>query len=473
MNARRVLFATPEIFPFVKTGGLGDVAASLPPALAAAGIDIRIIVPGYAEITGALQDAKILHTFDDLYGGRDARLLRGTLAGFQAYVLESPQFFSGRRGPYVDAGGKDWPDNHLRFAAFCRVAAELDLHDPLWTAEIIHGNDWPCGLIPAFCAARGRSPARNVFTIHNLAYQGLFSAEIFPQLKLPPSYFTHTGMEFWGHVSYLKAALIHADHVTTVSPTYAQEIQTAEFGCGLDGLLRERKDSLTGILNGVDRDAWNPAADPHVKFPYASDLLEAKRKNKHELLKEFGLAQGKGMLFGVVSRLTEQKGLDLLLAALPAFLEHEDVKVVVLGAGDKPLEEAISSLAKTYPSRVGVRLGYDEGLAHRIQAGADSIIVPSRFEPCGLVQMYALRYGSPPVVRETGGLADTVIEGETGFLFARSEAGNLLRALRRAHKAYHSPDQWAQMQRDGMEQVFSWDGAAKEYAKIYDRLIPA
>ncbi|MDB5478334.1 MAG: hypothetical protein JWM96_829 [Alphaproteobacteria bacterium] len=466
----RVLFATSELYPFVKTGGLGDVAAGMPQAMDKIGVDIRYFLPGYPEIKKNLRHKKTIHDFDALFGQTSCRIVLGTLpGGIKAYILDAPGFFE-RSHPYLDEEGKDWEDNHLRFGAFCYAAAHLVQYDPKWAPDILHGNDWQCGLIPAY-KAFGRLSFATIMTIHNIGYQGLFPAEYLSQLHLPPESLSVYGVEYYNQIGFLKAGLYYADHLTTVSPTYADEICTPEMGCGLEGLLVTRRHDLTGILNGIDGDIWDPRMDPALAFQYNEKTLAPKRQDKKVLLKELGLkGKEKEILLGFIGRLTPQKGIDLLLEALP-LLEDQKLNLIIVGTGDAALEEQCRMVAEQYPDRVVAHIGYDEDLAHRVIAGADAIIVPSYFEPCGLVQMYALRYGALPIVRQTGGLADSVTP-QTGFLFEGQTPQDLKNALLDAINLYYNaPKTWAKMQKTAMKQDFSWDASAKEYCSVYTRLL--
>ncbi|HYD19170.1 MAG TPA: glycogen synthase GlgA [Patescibacteria group bacterium] len=477
----KVLFATSEIYPHLKTGGLGDVSAALPEALLQKGAELRLLLPGYPQIMKALLRPKKIASLPRFFGTEQADLLLAELpGGIKTYVLYAPELYD-RPGPYGDANGRDWVDNHLRFGAFCRVAADLGDYDAKWQPDIIHGNDWQCGLIPAYLQLRAAPRPVSILTIHNLAFQGLFPRTTMSDLGLPDDMFDVNGVEFYNQVGFLKAGLYYADRVTTVSPTYAREITTPEYGCGLDGLLRSRGAQVTGILNGIDQEQWNPETDNAVLQRYGAQTLESKFQNKLNLIAEVGLpAQAADdPLFAVVSRLTHQKGLDLLVEAAPA-LFREGMRLVVLGSGDSSVERAFSDLSSAYPGHCALHIGYNENLAHRVQAGADAMIVPSRFEPCGLVQLYALRYGTLPVVRATGGLADSVIDAgwdviqtnATGFVFELATAPALGETVKRAMAAFRQPARWRQMQKNAMAQDFGWAGAADKYLALYESLRP-
>jgi len=456
----RVLFATPECAPLTKTGGLGDVSAALPAALRAQGNDVRVLLPRYREIDPA--------------GAEERAQLR--LLGMEVRVLEKgdcllvdvPALYDRDGNPYQDAAGADWPDNALRFGLLSRVAALLaGSASPLaWRPEVLHCNDWPAALAPVYLHFE---PARSgtVMTVHNLAFQGIFDAALLERLELPRATFAIEGVEFYGRLSFLKGGLVYADAISTVSPTYAREIQTEELGCGLDGVLRERRGVLRGILNGVDGEIWNPMTDPHIAERYSWTSLERKAANKLALQSRLNLAPApQAPLLGVVSRFTHQKGIDLLAGALDELVQL-GAQVCVLGRGEREYEAALSAAAARHPGRVACAIGFNEELAHLIEAGADMFLMPSRFEPCGLNQMYSQRYGTPPVARATGGLIDTIMDGETGFLFAPAESAALVAAVNRALAIYGDARRWRELQRRGMTRDFSWAGPARQYAGLY------
>jgi starch synthase len=464
-----VLFMAPECAPLTKTGGLGDVCAALPAALRDMGVDARVLMPGYTEVlrrTRGRELAKVRAL------GFDVRLLAATLpSGVPLLVLDCPALYARSGGPYLGPSGEDWPDNWARFGVMSRVAALISgAASPLrWRPHVVHGNDWPSGLAPAYLRLEPMPRAASLFTIHNLAFQGHFDASLRERLELPPESFGIDGVEFYGRISFLKGGIAYADAIGTVSPTYADEIQGEEHGCGLGGLLRHRSAVLTGILNGIDTAQWDPAADPHIARNYDASKLERKAANKAALQRRFGLADDPDVpLIGQVGRLTEQKGADLVIEAGEALARLG--QLAILGSGMRPLEQGLSALAARHPGRVGVRIGFDEELAHLVEAGADLFLMPSRFEPCGLNQMYSQRYGTPPVARATGGLADTIEDGVTGFLFASASAGGLVQAVRRAIATRSDADAWRAMQRAGMARDFSWSAAARRYAGLYQRL---
>ena len=480
----RVLFATPEIAPWVKTGGLGDVSAALPAALAQAGIGVRVLVPAYPALLDAFPERETIANVVQP-GGRLAPAALSCAAlrpGLELLLLECPTYYERFGGPYQDRTGRDWSDNALRFGLLSKIAALLaSTRTPLdWQPDVLHCNDWQTALASAYLHYRLEPAARSVTTIHNLAFQGLFAASLLEALDLPASAMAIDGVEFHGQISFLKAGLQHADRITTVSPTYAREICEPEHGCGLDGLLRHRRDrrasDLRGILNGVDTDEWNPATDRHIAATYDAASLGAKALNRTALAERMGLELDAGTpLLGMVGRLTHQKGVDLVLAAAPALLER-GARLAVLGAGEAAMERAWRELAESHPGRIAVQLRFDESLAHQIEAGADMFLMPSRFEPCGLNQMYSLAYGTPPVVRATGGLADTVVDCDArsraggtanGFRFADPTVAQLLDATMRAIDAWRDPRLWRELQRNGMSRDWGWSAAARHYAELY------
>ncbi len=482
----RVLHAAAEVFPLVKTGGLADVVGALPQALMRQGADVRLVLPGYPAIVDAVAQQKPVLELGPLFGAGRVTLRLGTMphSGVPAYVIDAPWLYRRVGGPYQMAGGAEWPDNLQRFALLGWMAAHLaggEL-DSRWAPELLHVHDWHAALACAYLAAHPADTASTVFTVHNLAYQGLFPPQDFAQLGLPLHFMQSHGLEFHGQLSFMKAGLKYAKRVTTVSPTYAREIATHEFGCGLDGVVRSRGQDVRGILNGVDGAVWDPARDVELAARYSAGDLAGKRRNKEALQREAGLEVKPGaLLLGVVSRLTAQKGLDLVLAAMPALLRH-GAQLMVQGSGDPVLEAAFAAAAFAHPGQVAVRIGYDEGLAHRVIGGADAILVPSRFEPCGLTQLYGLRYGTLPLVRRVGGLADTVVDADeaslragraTGFVFDAPTVGALEVAVERVVRAHAQPALWQSLMTTAMAQDFSWDGAAKRYLDLYRELASA
>jgi len=467
----RVLHVAAEVFPHVKTGGLADVVGALPRALGAHGIDARLLLPGLPAILDALQKPRKLLELGALFGAARVSLLRGTLPGSDVvtYVIDSPWLYAREGGPYHDATGRDWADNLQRFALLGWTAAHLAAgeFEARWAPQIVHAHDWHAALACCYLAAHPGARARSLFTVHNLAYQGRFPVADFAALALPAGFAQPFGaLEYHGELSFMKAGLVTANHVTTVSPSYAREITTAEFGCGLEGVIASRAADLTGILNGIDTAVWNPSSDTLLSKNYSAEDLAGKRQCKLALQQEYGLPQhGDAPLFAVVSRLSNQKGLDLLLESLPQLCEAR-AQVVLLGSGDPDLQQSFLAAAAAHPQQIGVRIGYDEALAHRIIAGADVIVAPSRFEPCGLTQLYGLRYGTLPLVRRVGGLADTVDE-TSGFVFDHADAGSLRTALRAALLAWREPGRWQRLQRVAMTRDHSWSTAAANYATLY------
>jgi starch synthase len=476
----RVLSVASEIFPIVKTGGLADVVGALPHALAREGVDVSTLIPGYPAVLNALADGEPVLEIADLFGG-PARVIAATVAGLKLYVVEAPHLYDRVGGPYVDHDGNDWPDNAFRFAALAQIGARIGqgaIADV--RPDIIHAHDWQTGLVPAYIHYSGRPGPATVVTIHNLAFAGRFAADVLAPLGLPPAAFAIDGVEYFGDVSFLKAGLQFADRITTVSPTYAIEIATPESGMGFDGLLRARGDRFSGILNGIDADVWDPAHDPLITAPYDAERPAPRARNTAALRRRFALDdEPAALLVGIVSRLSWQKGLDLLLDALPRLISR-GIQFAVLGAGDAPLESGFTDAVAAYPGRIGVYVGYDEAVAHLVQAGANAILVPSRFEPCGLTQLCALRYGAIPIVSRVGGLADTVIDANemgraagvaTGIVFAPPASQALESALVRATDLFAHPADWQRMQRNAMRADVSWDRSGRQYAQLYRDMI--
>ena len=479
----KVLFATSEAHPLAKTGGLADVSGALPAALRAIKVDARVLMPGYPS---ALEKTKKLARLFrlELPGHGEAALLQGVFPdnGVPVYLIEHPGYYA-REGLYQDKSGQDWPDNAMRFGLLSRVAAMLagTLSPPDFRPDVLHCNDWQTGLAPAYLHFH-QHPTPSVFTIHNLAYQGVFPPDILNALELPPESFSINGVEYYGRLSFLKAGLFYASHITTVSPNYAREIRTEAFGMGMQGLLAGRSRDLSGILNGIDMREWNPATDPHLYAHYSVDRLAGKLANKLALQKELGLEVDAGApLLGMVSRITHQKGSDVVLDAVPELLKL-GAQFAVLGSGDAALEERWRRLAVAHPDRVAVSIGYDETLAHRIEAGADIFLMPSRFEPCGLNQMYSQRYGTPPLVHKVGGLADTVTHASaenldngtaTGFVIERLDSDTLVATLRNAIALYHNRPLWKKLMQNGMKRDFAWSNSAQQYLGVYEKILSA
>ena len=485
-----VLFVTPECYPLIKTGGLADVAGALPLALAPLGVEAKVLLPAYRGLLDQIASPTVVAEVVDVFGGV-GRLVAGTAeGGLNVLLLDAPHLYERAGNPYLGPDGVDWPDNDKRFGALSWIAAQLALGSvrtaAAWRPDIVHLHDWQAALTAAYLRFRPATvgPPANVppslLTIHNLAFQGLFPAETLAGLRLPAASFTVDGLEYYGQVSFLKAGVRYADHLSTVSPTYAREILTTEQGMGFDGLLQARAGELTGIVNGIDDAVWDPAADPLIVAPYSARRLNAKAANKAALQTELGLDVRRDVaLFCVVSRLTTQKGLDLLLAAMPAALAR-GAHFAVLGSGERDLEAAFTSAASNHRGQVAVVIGYDESLSHRLQAGADAIVVPSRFEPCGLTQLYGLRYGTLPVVARVGGLADTVIDANemalrdgvaTGFQFAPVNAAALATALERAIELFADERGWLRIVRRAMSRDVGWDRAALDYVALYERML--
>jgi starch synthase len=481
----KILFVTPECAPYVKTGGLGDVSAALPATLAALGHDVRVLVPAYSamEVNGEVGDAVEIPA----HGPWPAAELLAIKAdnGVTMLLLACPALYQRAGGPYVDASGQDYHDNALRFGLLSRVAATLGTAaSPCddWQAEVVHANDWPCGLAPLYLAqarilASHEPAAASVMTIHNLSFQGIFPMDLADMLGIPGHWRGIDGVEFWGQLSMLKAGLQFADAITTVSPTYAREIQTEDFGMGLQGVLKARSDRLTGILNGIDTQLWDPERDPLLPHRFSAADLKGKALDKAALQRRCGLFVDPGaMLFGVVSRVTAQKGIDLVLAALDGMLA-QGAQLVVLGQGDPELQDALLTAAHVHPDAISVTVQFDEGLAHQIEAGADCFLMPSRFEPCGLNQMYSQAYGTPPIVAATGGLVDSVVDATkqpwdgTGFVMASQDLAGLEDAITRAMSAWRNVGRWQQIQRNGMSRSFAWSESAARYLEVYQRAI--
>lgn len=477
---QKILFATSEVHPLIKTGGLADVAASLPRALLKLGHDVKIILPAYASVmqklTTGVKEVAQLHV-----DGRSLSIKQTRLPGSRVTVLlvDIPEFSAREGNPYCGPDGADWQDNHKRFYLFAKAAEliALDQAQLEWRPTIVHCNDWQTGLIPALLSLHPERPA-TVFTIHNLAYRGLFSYQVFEELQLPSGFWHHERIEFYGQMSFMKGGLAFADFITTVSPSYANEIQQPEFGCGLDGLMRYRSDSLAGILNGIDMDEWNPGSDAHISVNFNRRTLGNKVKNKLALQEELGLTLDQRLpLLGFVGRLVDQKGIDLILAQMPQLLSTP-CQLVILGSGFPHYEAALTEIANTHPGRVSVTIGYNESFAHRIEASSDIFLMPSLFEPCGLNQLYSLRYGTLPVVHAVGGLRDTVFEqqGEAvdehanGFVFEHPTPELLFAAIERALATYKHPAHWKQLQLNAMSKDFSWDMSAQQYVAIYAKL---
>lgn len=475
----RVLAVASEVFPLIKTGGLADVVGALPLALKARDVSMRVMVPGYPSVKTGLVDGRVVYTFDDLFGG-PASIVAGNARGLELLVLDAPHLFDRPGNPYVGPDGADWADNWRRFAALGRAAADVGRgRVGEFTPEVVHCHDWQAALAAVYLRYAEQPKAKTIVTIHNLAFQGNFGASIFRELGLPPAAFSIAGVEYYGGVGYLKGGLQLADAITTVSPTYAREICTPEAGMGLDGLLRERRNVLTGILNGADTDVWDPETDTSLTATYNTSRIRLRALNKRAVEDRFGLKAGDGIIFSVVSRLTWQKGIDILAAAIDGLVAR-GARFAILGSGDPALETLLGSAARRNSGQVGLISGYDEALSHLLQGGADAIVMPSRFEPCGLTQFYGLRYGCVPVVSRVGGLADSVIDANdaalsagvaTGLQFLPVEAASFEAALMKAQDLYADERVWQTMQKRGMRSDVSWKKSSSHYAELYRRIV--
>lgn len=489
---RNVLFLSSEVYPYAKTGGLADVSAALPQVLRELGHDVRIMMPKYGFIGEKKQKIHIINRLQGMdfeIAGKytvaqaksSAILTQKTRV--QIYLLENEDYFE-RPGLYVDPDtGKDYPDNDERFILYARAAFEL-CKRLLWKPDIIHCNDWQSGLVPAYLNTAMRDDpffenTRTVFTIHNLAYQGNFPAASFEKTELPQEAFSTDGLEFFGQVSYMKAGIAYADAITTVSETYAHEIRTPEFGCGMEGLLTKRKRDLYGILNGIDLQIWDPKTDMNIVRNYSAEAIEAKEECKKDLCIAMGIPYKAGVpVLGLIARFSDQKGLDILAPVIDQIIAS-DAQLVLLGSGEKKYEDMFDALQKKHPEQIGLYLGFHDNFAHKIEAGADIFLMPSQYEPCGLNQMYSMHYGTVPVVRKTGGLADTVLDIEestkrraTGFVFEHYDSKHLWHTVERALNAYHNDkDLWHSLQTNGMKKDFSWTRSAIRYAEVYEKVL--
>lgn len=468
----RVLQVAAEVFPLVKTGGLADVIAALPPAMAQAGADVRLLLPGFPAIVDSVAGARTVVDVGPCFGALRVRLLRARMPGtaLPVYIIDAPHLYRRGGGPYQAEDGRDWPDNLQRFALLGWIAARLASGDadPDWTPEIVHAHDWHAAMTCAYMSDHLPTRAASVFTIHNLAYQGQFAHDDWSLLGLSSRYMSPAGFEFHGQLCFMKAGLQFARRITTVSPTYAREITSAQFGCGLEGVIRNRTADLSGIVNGIDAAVWNPATDGAIARLYDVANPAGKAECRSALQAMCGLdIDAHALVVTVVSRLTWQKGLDLLLEVVPE-LVADGMQLAIQGNGDPALEDAFRRAAAAHAGRVALTIGYSETRAHQLIAGADVIAVPSRFEPCGLTQLYGLRYGTLPVVRRVGGLADTIDDGRTGFAFDADNAPALRDTLRRAAAVRaNEPDVWTSMMRAGMEQDLSWSQPALRYLDLY------
>lgn len=474
-----VLLASAEIFPLAKTGGLADVCASLPSALRDFGAEARVIMPAYRGVATAAAAKPVGRPFRPLIGADAVRLLRGHLPGSRVpvYLVHCPELYDRPGTPYADQHGQDHPDNAIRFGVLSKVAAMFGTKEGLddWRADVVHGHDWHCGLASAYLKFGDHSTAASVFTIHNLAYQGNFDRKVRKSLGIDSLAFHMDGLEFYGHLSFMKAGIFYADAVTTVSPTYAREIQSSELGCGMDGVLKFRSDRLSGILNGIDIEEWNPATDRRLPASYSAEEPAGKAQCRGELLKAKSLNAGDDdLVLGMLGRMAPQKGWELMLDAAPTLLER-GTTIVLMGSGNKHYEDRIRALGSRFPDRFGHQEGFNEDFAHLLVGGADVLAIPSVFEPCGLVQMYAQRYGTIPIAHRTGGLGDSITDIDdagrgpsTGFLFRPASSDALIRAVARASRLRaERPEEWNQLQSNGMGRDFSWRRSARQYAQVF------
>lgn len=476
-----ILFATSEAYPLAKTGGLGDVSGQLPRSLQAQGARLRTIMPGYRGVLDKLSSHKTIAVLQiaDLSVKIHESMLPGSRV--KVWIVDCPELYDRDGGPYQDTAGNDWPDNAQRFAIFDKAVCEIALGRAGidWPVDVVHCHDWQTGLIPALLKLEPKSPA-TLFTIHNLAYQGLFPHRTFLDLGLPSHYWSPQALEFHGQLSFIKGGLVFADRINTVSPHYAEEIKTLEFGCGLEGLLQHRASVLSGILNGIDIREWNPSTDPHLAENYNKRNIPSKVLNKPALQSLFELPQATDRpVISMVSRLTHQKGVDVIVDALPELLKLP-LQLMILGTGDRHLEQELQSAAAAHSTRLGVKIAYNESWAHLLIGGSDIFIMPSRFEPCGLTQLYSLRYGTVPMVRNVGGLADTVVDTypatldrstATGIIIADDTPAALIAAIQKGLELYQNKPVWQKLQLSGMRQEFSWAASAREYLKLYRELI--
>lgn len=477
----RILYISSEAFPLIKTGGLADVAGSLPSALLKQSQDVRLLLPAYSEVLQKVVKRKVL--VETSYYDMPVKIIETRLPGTKVIVwlVDCPPVYDRPGGPYTDHRGQPWHDNALRFAILCHAAIDISLNKLKlkWKPNIVHCNDWQSGLVPALLSLHKKRPA-TIFTIHNLSYQGVFEHITFKDLLLPDQLWHMGGLEFHGHMSFVKGGLAYADKITAVSPNYAREILTPEYSNGLDGLLKHRKKHLSGILNGIDEKSWNPGTDKHLSQKYNRRSLNKKALNKIALQKELSLPIDIAIpMFGLVSRLVEQKGLDIILKSLAKLLT-KPVQIVILGTGDTHYEIQLNKWAKKYPKKLEVVIGYDEALAHRIEAASDIYLMPSTFEPCGLNQLYSLRYGTLPIVTSVGGLADTVFDtnkknikagSANGFVLKEKSASSLLSTIERAITLYYKPKEWRQLQLNAMSGDFSWQSSAEHYIKLYKQAL--
>ena len=476
----RILMVASECFPLIKTGGLADVVGALPLALAAQGAEVTVFLPGFPAVLRGLSSKKTLQNLPKFAGGEGKLISGKTEAGLSVLALDAPHLFGFEGNPYQLENGVDRPDNAVKFAAFSRIAADLAAGEfGLSPFDVVHAHDWQAGLVPVYLQAT-KSNLKSVLTIHNLAFQGLFPKAVLAEIDLPDDVFHKDGLEYWDKVSFLKGGVVFSHHVTTVSPSYALEIQSDAGGMGFGGLLKSRQKSLSGILNGIDMDVWNPETDPAITAPFSADAPEGKAKNKGALQKKMGLRVTEDTpLFCVISRLTTQKGLDIL-GGLVDHIVLSGGQLVLLGSGDSAIENKFRAATEKHPTEVAVQIGYDEPLAHLIQAGSDAIFIPSRFEPCGLTQLCAMRYGTVPIAGRVGGLNDTIIDASpaalvksaaTGLLFYDITPHNLSATIDRAFKLYKTPKTWSQMRQNCLSHPVGWEQSAKAYLNLYAGLL--
>lgn len=483
----KVLFATSEAHPLIKTGGLADVSGSLPQAIAALGHDVRLIMPAYQTVLDKYRGFEVIGSFMVGGAGRQflAKLLEISCDGQVVWLVDVPEMFNRPGNPYLAPDGHDWWDNGERFGVFAKAVVEVAMNraGQDWKADVVHANDWQTGLVPALLTLEHRRPT-SVFTIHNMAYGGYFPKSLFESMGLPWHWWSEHLVEFYDNFSMLKAGITMADWVTTVSPTYAKQICSSGFAYGMEGALQKRfyEGRLVGILNGIDTNIWNPAIDDRIPHQFSLDknLFENKLLNKQFLLEKFSdpnpIENSKYPLIGLIGRLVDQKGIDLVLAVLPDLLAHSDARFVFVGSGSAYYEQALRNLSEQNPTRIYTYIGYSEDLAHQVEAGADMFLMPSRFEPCGLNQMFSLAYGTLPIVHFTGGLADTVVNATTenvvkqqatGFVFYEPTAHALKSTIFYALELFKQPKIWQQIQKTGMAQVFDWEQSAQKYVTIY------
>ncbi|MCW9024101.1 MAG: glycogen synthase GlgA [Gammaproteobacteria bacterium] len=473
----KILFATSEAYPLIKTGGLADVSGSLPRALVSQKQDVRLILPAYADVMEKVGSCKTIAS--QVVDGLTVNILETRLPGtkVKTWLVDCPEYFDRPGNPYLDEHNEDWHDNAERFTLFCRVVVAVALNqlELNWQPDLVHCNDWQTGLVPALLDEAPQRPA-TLFTIHNMAYQGLFPFDTFAKLSLPDHFWHHETLEFHDYFSFMKGGLVYADSINAVSPTYAEEIKTPEFGYGLDGLLRYRQSVVSGILNGIDTTEWNPGTDKYLVQTYNRRTLSKKQINKAALQQHFSLpAEPDTLLLGFIGRLVEQKGVDDILQALPALMELP-IQIAILGSGQPYYEQDFLDWAQRHPQKIAITVGYDEALAHQIEAGSDAFLMPSRFEPCGLNQLYSLRYGTLPVVRDVGGLKDTVTDSQvetlennsaTGIVFSKDET--LVEAIQRLLTLYKDTPKWKQVQHNAMQQDNSWSHRACAYIELYEQ----